>query len=724
MRAFLSHSSKDKDFVEQVAELMRPGTYELDATTFDAGLVNSDAIRAALNRSDLFCLFLSRSSVISKYVEFETLIGIEFVARGGIFRFLAVCLDDDAFQQASENVRFFNIVRKSLTPDAVARLIQGQLINASSNMQKFSHPFIGRENELRSLDEQISDHKRPNVKCLYLSGNAGTGRRSVALKAYENHFPHVGRVHPTITISEYDGPLELYKNFLAKLRPTLTTSELRTHLTGFNLAAADQQLAQISRLLDSLRFVNEAAFLIDEGGLLAESGAFTPEMSRIIDELGSQPHPPVTFISPRMVPLRSRSARGDVVFLAVKTLGWDAALRLLSILLKRRNIEADSDALQDLTRLADGHPFNIYQIADEVNEKGVKTFLANTTDFTEWKHHQTSEYVSQIKLSRNDIVVLSLLKNVPELDFDTIVTSASLDGERLADDLQRLVLLHVLDGEGDRFRISPALRVAVERDARVRIPAVMQSEATRLIARSLVLRLEEGSAPVSLVDSAVLAGIENDSLPDAFAAAFLLPSHYVTLSAIRYHRRQWPESIRFGLQALEREARLSANGLIATCRFLCLAAARVGDDSVFDSAIKKLESRAHDDWTRSNVFYLRGFKLRMRGRLPAAQDSFQTALDYHSGNTSAMRELAAIALARGDLDRAETLAREAYSQARTNVYFVDILLTVLIRKHGATPRKSEMDDLFSVMERIGEEEGHSFFTTRRAEYEHCNCSPV
>lgn len=71
MRAFLSHSSKDKDFVEQVAELMRPGTYELDATTFDAGLVNSDAIRAALNRSDLFCLFLSRSSVISKYVEFE-----------------------------------------------------------------------------------------------------------------------------------------------------------------------------------------------------------------------------------------------------------------------------------------------------------------------------------------------------------------------------------------------------------------------------------------------------------------------------------------------------------------------------------------------------------------------------------------------------------------------------------------------------------------------------
>ena len=83
-----------------------------------------------------------------------------------------------------------------------------------------------------------------------------------------------------------------------------------------------------------------------------------------------------------------------------------------------------------------------------------------------------------------------------------------------------------------------------------------------------------------------------------------------------------------------------------------------------------------------------------------------------------MRELAAIALARGDLDKAEGLAREAYDRARTNAYLVDMLLTVLIRKRGSAPQNSEIDDLFAVLERVGEENGRSFYTTRRAEYEY------
>lgn len=96
MRAFLSHSSKDKGFVEAVAKLLRPGTFELDSETFDAGLVNSDAIISALRRSDLFCLFLSEASVTSSYVNFETLLSVELIAGGGIRRFLAICLDEKA----------------------------------------------------------------------------------------------------------------------------------------------------------------------------------------------------------------------------------------------------------------------------------------------------------------------------------------------------------------------------------------------------------------------------------------------------------------------------------------------------------------------------------------------------------------------------------------------------------------------------------------------------
>ena len=718
MRAFLSHSSADKDFVEPVAGLMRPGSYELDSTTFDAGLVNSEAIRIALSRSDLFCLFLSRASVSSRYVEFETLLGVEFLARGSISRFIAICLDEEAFSSASENVKFFNIVRKSLSPDSAALLIQGQLISASTKSTRFSHPFLGRDEELKSLDGQVSDHRRPHIKALYLSGNAGTGRRSLASKFYENHFPHVGQVFPTITISEFDGPDELYRNVLTELRPTMTAGELRTRMQSLAIVDTNEKLRMTADLLNSILPSNYAVFLVDDGGVLTDAGAFTPELEKIIDALESHPHPPATIVSPRMVPRRYRTSRQEIAFVAIKALDWDPALRLMSALLKRHKIDVDSDSLEELTKLSDGHPFNFYHLVEEVVERGVKPFLANPLDFIEWKQGQTSEYVERIAISTTESAALALLKSIPELDFDTIATALNIAGAELAIDLQRLVLLHVLDSDGGRFRISPALRVAIERDARIRMPAKDHADAMSSVAQSPSLRIEEGTAPTSLVDSAVLANIESGNALTELAGAFLLPSHYVRLAKVRYDQHRWSESIRFGLEALKGEARLSSNGLVEVCRLLCLAGARVGENDVSDRAIRKLQDRMTDDWARSNVAYLKGFQLRMRGQLPAAQTLFQSAYDYHNGNNSAMRELAAIALARGDLDKAEDLARKAYSYARTNAYLVDMLLTVLIRKRGSAPKSSEIEDLFAVLERVGGEDGRSFYATRRAEYEY------
>ena len=81
MKAFISHSSKDKGFVESMVRSLRPGTYELDSETFDSGILNSQAIMRSLEKCDLFCLILSSQSVKSGYVDFETLLGLEFFCK-------------------------------------------------------------------------------------------------------------------------------------------------------------------------------------------------------------------------------------------------------------------------------------------------------------------------------------------------------------------------------------------------------------------------------------------------------------------------------------------------------------------------------------------------------------------------------------------------------------------------------------------------------------------
>lgn len=718
MRAFLSHSSKDKPFVENVSDLLRPGTFELDALTFDAGLLNAQAILEALQRSDLFCLFLSEDSADSTYVDFEGQIAVELLASGKLDRFLTICLDDSSFERASSNVKLFNVVRKTLTPESAARLIQGVLVTASKADSSLSHPFIGRDGELLELEGQLADHNRPPAKAVYLSGNFGSGRRTLAKKLYQNQFPRVGSVFPTINIEAFAGLEELYRAFLAALRPTITAQQLLARIRGFEVASLEEKRRLTAELLNSLLAGHEAAFLLDQGGVLTDSGAFEPEINEVISRLEARPHPPAVFIAPRMVPLRLRRSENDLAYAAVRSLVREASRRLISKLLKDKQIASDDAAIDDLVFLGDGHPFNMYRMIDEIGEKGLKSFLANPSEFINWKHRQSSEYLNKMTLNEREVGILALLRLVPELDFDTFVSALRADAAQMSDDLLRLSNLHILESNADRFMVAPPLRVAVERDRRVRLSDSDQQDALRTISRSLTVRFDEGTAPVTLVNTAVLASLEAGEAMSGLAAAFLLPSHYIWLSKVHYDKRNWAESIRLALEALKSRPRLSHSGFVAGCRFLCLSAARLGEEDVFQQGIRQLEADAADDWARSNVAFLKGFNLRLKGSLPSAETEFRESYRLSPGNISAAREIASISLVRGNLGEAERFAREAYGQAGNNPYVIDILISVLIRKHGRNSKDiAEIRDMFDILEKVGEEGGKSFYTTRMAEFE-------
>jgi Flp pilus assembly protein TadD len=719
MRAFLSHSSLDKGFVDAVASNLRPGTFELDALTFDAGILNSQAIIQALNRSDLFCLFLSEHSAAAPYVEFETLLGIDLVASGKIGRFLAICLDDKAFALANDNVKSFNIVRKSLSPEAAARLIQGALLSAHQLKGRDAHPFLGRESELIDLETQVTNHACPESKAIYVSGNAGSGRRTIARKFYETQFPNVNKIFPAINIDDFSGLDELYRKVLSALRPNITAGELRTRIQGFAAASSTERPRLVAQLLNSLSSANEAALLIDNGGLLTDAGELTAEINQVVGHLNSRPHPSIALISTRMISKRLRRSENDLAYVAVKSLNRQTSTRLMSKLLRDNNLSVSTATLDELVRLADGHPFNFYRIVEDCVERGVDPFLANPSEYIEWKHRYSSEYIKRIKFNLVERNVLALLLIVPELDFDAIVTALPMDKAELSNSLQRLGHLHVVETNEDRFTIAPSIRIAVERDRRIRLSPDVQNEATHKLAHSLAVRLEEGTAQVALVDAAILAALETNNSLSGFAAAFLLPSHHVWMAKRHYDQKRWGESIRASKEAIQGSGRLSVAGQVAAFRYLCLAAARLGEYATFADGMRGLEKISTTSWAKSNVAFLKGFNERLKGNLPVAERLFDEAYSLSPGNSSVGRELAAVCLARGDLDRAEYFGREAHSHAPNNPYNLDILIAVLVRKHGREAKhSSEIDMLFSALEADDRESGRSFYTTRKAQLEH------
>jgi tetratricopeptide (TPR) repeat protein len=239
------------------------------------------------------------------------------------------------------------------------------------------------------------------------------------------------------------------------------------------------------------------------------------------------------------------------------------------------------------------------------------------------------------------------------------------------------------------------------------------------LALSLALRLEEGTAPITLIDAAVLSSIDSGETQSNFTAAFLLPSHHVWIAKRHYDQRRWQDSIRYAAEALKGAARLSSEGFVAACRYQCLSAARLGEQQIFDEGIVKLTSAAKTDWAKSNIAFLKGINLRFKGHLPQAENFFRESYALSPGNLHAARELAEICLARDNLNEAELFAREAHSHGPANPYLLDTLISVLVRKHGRSAKHvSEINDLFDLLERVGDQGGRSFFTTRKAEFEY------
>lgn len=71
LRAFLSHSSTQKDFVEAVARELGRQYCVFDQYSFHTGDDLHEAIKRGLNDSSLFVLFASKEALKSFWVDFE-----------------------------------------------------------------------------------------------------------------------------------------------------------------------------------------------------------------------------------------------------------------------------------------------------------------------------------------------------------------------------------------------------------------------------------------------------------------------------------------------------------------------------------------------------------------------------------------------------------------------------------------------------------------------------
>ena len=350
MTAFLSHSSRDKAIVEEVANILGLDKVQLDSQTFDSGLLNTQAIRDSLKRSSVFVLFLTKDAIDSSFVSFEALLAHEFMARGLLDRFLVVCLDSDAFASAEEHWKDYSFVRHLNSSQSIARYIQHSLIAYHATLDSTTQPYVERSRELRDINQLLIQPGKKLPLGLFVSGNDGIGRRTFVKHFYSARYPAINSVFADVQIDALDGYDEIFRKLCAELTPRWPVSSFRARIAGFAMASDHEKAAQIASLFDQLVDNREALFVRDAGGLLDHDGALQQPFRTIFTKIRKRSYPTVVFIAQRMMPSRQRRDL-DIVFCALSSLDNDQVRQLAGSLLIDGDIPYTNEDLDNIVSL-------------------------------------------------------------------------------------------------------------------------------------------------------------------------------------------------------------------------------------------------------------------------------------------------------------------------------------------------------------------------------------
>ncbi|MES2765126.1 MAG: toll/interleukin-1 receptor domain-containing protein, partial [Bacteroidota bacterium] len=183
-QVFLSHSSKQKGYVEFIANKLGKFNIVYDAWTFESGNKTLDEIYRGIDSSGLFVYFISNETLNSPWVEKEINRAEEYLKNGKIKRFLPILIDPNVKHTDTRipqwikdeyNLKFISKPTKSY--DLIKqgqRLVSWELYPKKKETDQL---FIGRTTQIKRFEERIYDFDKPTPTTIIVSGLTSIGRR-------------------------------------------------------------------------------------------------------------------------------------------------------------------------------------------------------------------------------------------------------------------------------------------------------------------------------------------------------------------------------------------------------------------------------------------------------------------------------------------------------------------------------------------------------------------
>lgn len=656
IKAFLSHSSVNKEFVLAVAEMLGRQFCLVDAQAFDSGISFKQSIEKHLDESSVFVLFGSRSALDSLWVDFEISEASQRVIEKTISRALVILIESGIdHSELPPWLRRARVVRHNGVKAAAREIRQ----HVDDLLREAQHQiFEGRTVDISAFQKLLTPIDKPAPRVFVVHGLPSIGRRTFLRKAVPIALNFSRLVE--IEVADGDFLADIAIKVANELEPYSTRVGFDQIVESIRASSEKELLARILRDLRGAVFNRELPILFDKGGAITIEGHLTDPVQKIVSEarhdlalylcIVSTRRPAIEIDSQRLDPL----SREDVSRLVSRI----SAARVPAVVLSASQI-------LELADYINGYPPSAYYAVSLAADYGASAVIADKHRLVEFRTGALLRYLRQKPLTGEDKVILALLARYSPLPIEALSSASHLESGVIAARLMNLMdsSLIVL-GESGLYALAEPMVDAVLREIDVSLDHRAVYEAVRKLVNEDEVRLPRLELYRALFRAVAMGNIQQEQ------EVFHLASDVIRAAEQFYRQRDYQRAMQFSTLAVrERPQSIVARDYLIRALI---------QEEEWDEAEAQLKEFQKIGPAR-DAAYLKGFLERKRGNHLTAVDHFLEALRLGRTGFAVQREIAYCYYLENKLDEAKRYLAGAIAKSDNHIA-LDLWIQIAVRE--------------------------------------------
>ncbi len=675
MKAFLSHSSIDKEFVREVANKLGRLSCIFDERSFSSGDNFKEAIEEHMEKTAVFIFFATKSSLESFWCDFEIDQAFYMKLKAKLSSAVVYIIDESVDFSLVPDWLKNTLIKHETSPAVIARDIVHHL---NKSTEEYQRPvFLGRTSERENLEEAlnpIDGSLSPSVISLF--GLPGVGRRSLLKSTIKDLYSLAKYVE--IELEAGDDVYSLCAKLADIIEPYSCQDELKDIVNEINELEESKVIKRIVRNISNIVSSGELPVIVDAGGLLEDNGCIKEYLNEVILRVNDEVDTYILLVLTRRIS-HENSIKIDSV--SIEQLSDKATSQLLSKLSQRAELVIEADSIRELTDYINGYPPAAIFAVKQAQIYSVDALVNDKRKLTQFSQKRFINHIQDHDLNKSDIIALQVLSGYSPLSLNALLALYSESDSEAHDRIYELIdcsLVRVQDGQ--LYKIADPIKGSVNE-----VFGYAKNDDLRKVIDPLKMYISSTEETKKLELSRVLyrlGFVLNDRTASQQGINF--KADYIKLLESAYHQRRYKDAVKLGFETIEH------CGDSAKARTFLIKA--LIQDEKWDSAQKQIDDLYPTD-SYKNVYYLQGFLERKRGEFQKAIDAFSKSEAHHRKGFALYREFSHCYLMSGDLTSASKYIDKALDKQPNNNQVIDMAAKISIRNGNELVAKKNIDKL-------------------------------